>query len=334
MSLELAADLPSVRGDRVQLQQVVLNLVLNGLEAMREPHAGDRTLVIRTARDGAAAVRVAVQDSGTGIDEKDIGPHVPAALHDQGRGTGHGPGHRAHHRRRARRRGWGPRTTRSGGATFHFTLPVGTERRAMTAVAPLVFVVDDDPSVRKSLTRLLASAGYTVEAFASAQEFLAREPHAGPCCLVLDVRMPGLTGLELQEALAADGPPDVHRLRHRPRRRPDERQGHEGAGRSIFSPSRSTSRISWPRFSGPWRRTSRIGPSEARLAEVRQRVEHADRARDRGVRPRRDGHAEQADRVPNSASARRRSRCTAPGSWRRCGPDRWPSWFGWPTRPA
>ena len=75
----------------------------------------------------------------------------------------------------------------------------------MTAVAPLVCVVDDDPSVRKSLTRLLASAGYAVEAFASAREFLARERHAGPCCLVLDVRMPGLTGLALQDALAAAG---------------------------------------------------------------------------------------------------------------------------------
>ena len=75
----------------------------------------------------------------------------------------------------------------------------------MIAVAPMVFLVDDDPSVRRSLTRLLASAGYTVEAFASAKEFLAREPYAGPCCLVLDVRMPGLSGLELQETLAATG---------------------------------------------------------------------------------------------------------------------------------
>jgi FixJ family two-component response regulator len=75
----------------------------------------------------------------------------------------------------------------------------------MTAAKPIVFVVDDQPSVRKSLTRLLVSAGYTVEAFASAREFLAREPYAGPCCLVLDVRMPGLTGLALQEALAAVG---------------------------------------------------------------------------------------------------------------------------------
>jgi FixJ family two-component response regulator len=75
----------------------------------------------------------------------------------------------------------------------------------LTAVAPLVFVVDDNPSVRKSLSRLLAAAGYTVEAFASAREFLTRVPSEGPCCLVLDVRMPGLTGIELQAALAAAG---------------------------------------------------------------------------------------------------------------------------------
>ena len=75
----------------------------------------------------------------------------------------------------------------------------------LTAVAPLVFVVDDDLSVRKSLSRLLTLAGYTVEAFQSAREFLTREAPEGPCSLVLDVRMPGLTGIEMQEALAAAG---------------------------------------------------------------------------------------------------------------------------------
>ena len=72
----------------------------------------------------------------------------------------------------------------------------------MTGAAPTVFIVDDDPSVRKSLTRVVASAGYRVRVFASAQEFLGREPSTGPCCLVLDVRMPGLTGLDLQKTLA------------------------------------------------------------------------------------------------------------------------------------
>jgi FixJ family two-component response regulator len=52
---------------------------------------------------------------------------------------------------------------------------------------------------------VVMSAGYTVEAFASAREFMARAPFVGPCCVVLDVRMPGLTGLDLQSALAGSG---------------------------------------------------------------------------------------------------------------------------------
>ena len=69
----------------------------------------------------------------------------------------------------------------------------------------LVGIVDDDPSVRKGLARLVKAAGYRVEVFASAREFLARPPQEDPCCLLLDVRMPGITGLELQEALAVAG---------------------------------------------------------------------------------------------------------------------------------
>ena len=73
----------------------------------------------------------------------------------------------------------------------------------MSARAPaLVSVVDDDPSVRRSLARLVKGAGYRVEAYASAHEFLSRPPEEGPACLLLDVRMPGLTGLDLQETLA------------------------------------------------------------------------------------------------------------------------------------
>ena len=72
-------------------------------------------------------------------------------------------------------------------------------------LGPLVGIVDDDPSVRKGLARLVKGAGYRVEVFASAREFLERPPQEGPACLLLDVRMPGLTGPELQEALAIAG---------------------------------------------------------------------------------------------------------------------------------
>ncbi len=70
---------------------------------------------------------------------------------------------------------------------------------------PIVFIVDDEPSVRRSLKRLLRSAGLEAETFASAAEFLDHEPVDRPSCLVLDVRMPGLDGLDLQRQLDRAG---------------------------------------------------------------------------------------------------------------------------------
>lgn len=70
-----------------------------------------------------------------------------------------------------------------------------------------IFVVDDDAAVRRSLTRLLRSAGWNAEAFASADDFLERAPIAGPGCVLLDVNMPGMSGLELQARMAEAGIP-------------------------------------------------------------------------------------------------------------------------------
>jgi FixJ family two-component response regulator len=72
---------------------------------------------------------------------------------------------------------------------------------------PTVFVVDDDPSVRRSVVRLLESAGLRVEGFPSGEAFLERETPWGPGCVVLDVRMSGMSGLELQRRLHATGRP-------------------------------------------------------------------------------------------------------------------------------
>jgi FixJ family two-component response regulator len=66
---------------------------------------------------------------------------------------------------------------------------------------PIVFVVDDDPSMREALADLIASVGLSVEAFKSAPEFLERRRPDVPACLVLDVRLPGLSGLDLQREL-------------------------------------------------------------------------------------------------------------------------------------
>ena len=74
----------------------------------------------------------------------------------------------------------------------------------MSHATPIVFVVDDDISVRESLELLISNAGWLPETFESAQEFLSRERVPVPSCLVLDVTLPGLNGLDLQKRVAAD----------------------------------------------------------------------------------------------------------------------------------
>jgi len=71
--------------------------------------------------------------------------------------------------------------------------------------APTVFIVDDDPAMRVSIQGLLKSVGLRSESFASAQDFLVRRVSQGPSCLVLDVRLPGLSGLDFQHQLADAG---------------------------------------------------------------------------------------------------------------------------------
>jgi FixJ family two-component response regulator len=71
----------------------------------------------------------------------------------------------------------------------------------MSETGPVVFVVDDDPSVRRAIKRLVESVGLRVELFGSAQEFLRSERPDSPNCLVLDIRLPGMSGLDFQREL-------------------------------------------------------------------------------------------------------------------------------------
>lgn len=77
----------------------------------------------------------------------------------------------------------------------------------MNDTSPLVYVVDDDASVREALSSLIRSAGWRVETFATAREFLAHPQSDAPSCLVLDVQLPGLSGLDLQQELVKA---DIH----------------------------------------------------------------------------------------------------------------------------
>jgi PAS domain S-box-containing protein len=124
--LELGSGIPRVRGDRVQLQQVVLNLVLNGLHAIQESATGNRTMILRTAQESPPAVRVAVQDSGAGIDEADLDRIFEAFYTTKNTGLGMGLAIarsivEAHGGR------LGAHNNPDGGATFFFTLPVSEE---------------------------------------------------------------------------------------------------------------------------------------------------------------------------------------------------------------
>lgn len=74
----------------------------------------------------------------------------------------------------------------------------------MPQSVPIVFVIDDDISVRESLELLICAAGWQPELYESPLAFLARPPAAGPCCLVLDVNLPDLNGLDLQTLIAKD----------------------------------------------------------------------------------------------------------------------------------
>jgi len=75
----------------------------------------------------------------------------------------------------------------------------------MPEVTQMVFIVDDDSSVRIGLARLLDSAGYATEVFGSAMEYLERPHYDGIACLILDVRMPGISGPQLYERLVDEG---------------------------------------------------------------------------------------------------------------------------------
>jgi FixJ family two-component response regulator len=78
-------------------------------------------------------------------------------------------------------------------------------KRAIVTPAPVVCIIDDDASLLRALSRLLAAAGFIVTAFASAEDFLGDAQRIPPACLVLDIHLGGLSGFELQERLVRQG---------------------------------------------------------------------------------------------------------------------------------
>ena len=125
--LDLEPGLPAIRGNEVELQQVVLNLVTNAADAVAAREPGARQLVIRTAADGPGSIRVSVRDSGLGLSgeqlERLFEPFYTTKVHGMGMGLAISQSIVEAHEGRL----WGE-NNREGGATFHFTLPVNSRQ--------------------------------------------------------------------------------------------------------------------------------------------------------------------------------------------------------------
>ncbi|HMO45693.1 MAG TPA: response regulator [Rubrivivax sp.] len=202
--------------DKAQIAQLALNLVMNAAAAMQACPREQRVLQVSVAGGGQGRVVVAVRDCGPGIapEHRDAVFEPFWTARSDGLGLGL-PICRSIVQAHGGRIELLPNADR--GVTLRVELPgaaaagaahdAGTPAEAVTqpaavaADAPLVGVVDDDAAVRQALCRLLAGAGWPAAAFASAEEFLARAPLAQLACLVLDYRLPGLSGLELLQRL-------------------------------------------------------------------------------------------------------------------------------------
>ena len=136
---ELADDLPNVTGDRIQLQQVILNLLRNASDAMVDVHDRPRQLLIKTEREDGDRVRLTVRDAGVGLHAAEPEQAVRPLLHHEERRHGHRVVCQPLHRREASRPLWAEPNDGGPGATFSFSIPRDPEH-----------VVDAGPAMRSS----------------------------------------------------------------------------------------------------------------------------------------------------------------------------------------
>ncbi|MDM0047092.1 response regulator [Variovorax dokdonensis] len=214
-----------VSGDRTQLEQVLLNLMFNAAAAMQGCQPADRLITVEVSRGAPGKVLVKVSDAGQGIAARDLETIFEPFWTTRQEGLGLGLAICRSIVETHNGRIWG-KSSLGHGTTFHVELPLADAEKPKSQVqapmparivtaqheasptepaAPLVCVVDDDGGVRESLVRLLDEAGWSTTSYASADEFLAEPPEGDVACLVLDMRMPGISGPQLQQQLVENG---------------------------------------------------------------------------------------------------------------------------------
>jgi len=191
-------EVPDIMGDRIKLQQVIINLILNGADSMTGLPEESRKILTGVEMADKDNIKVYVMDRGHGLKEKEkiflpfytnksegmgIGLYIAKSIIEEHNGTL-----------------WAE-NNHDRGSTFYFTIPVTKK----TVEGPFVYIIDDDPMVIKSMVRMLETEGYRFKSFASPEEFFKVEHYEEKSCLILDVTMPSMTGLELQKKMKKIG---------------------------------------------------------------------------------------------------------------------------------
>jgi len=209
ITLDIPDTLPKLVGDRVQMEQVLLNLLLNSFDAVAANAPGSRRVSVRAAA-AAAVLSIEITDTGHGMNEATLASiFQPFFTTKQG---GMGLGLSISRTIVASHGGTlSAQSTPGRGTTFRIELPSQRpiDPLPATRVAPLrnvplgtVFVIDDDRSMCRAIERQLQQEGFRVVTFESAQAYLEQAPEVEVACIVSDVRMPGFSGLDLQASLA------------------------------------------------------------------------------------------------------------------------------------
>src|ERR1051326_577910 len=204
-----------------------------------------------------------------------------------------------------------------------------SRRRKMIPMANdgCVYVVDDDEAVRDALSGLLEAGGYLCRTFSSAQEFLKAAPTLRPGCLIVDVRMPGMDGLELQQLL-------VERALHFPL---IVVTGHGDvplavramkAGAVDFIQKPFNAKAMLESTKNAMRRVAEPQQADAMAAQARACLHSLSRREREVLQGLLTGLPNRRSRM-SWGSARARLKSTAPGLWKRCAPAAFRNWSGW-----
>jgi len=209
LELELDSTLPLIFCDPIQMQQVLLNILINAVDATALRDPSDRRIQIRTRHLRSGGVEISIIDSGTGMMNMSYRKLVQPFFTTKEDRIGMGLTISKSILQNIGGRIWA-KNNQGPGATFYVILPSSdntaaiSRARHVTKTKPdfqhdaKVFIIDDDVSIRRALSRLIRAAGYPSETFSSAEEFKQRTEHVGVGCMVVDLHMPGASGLDLQ----------------------------------------------------------------------------------------------------------------------------------------